>query len=230
MLLRLVQDRQHHVPHSPLGLQLISVAETFAASEAWCWVTGCEALRLHSTKTRPRDLTAGEMQAEPPVEMCRNAADSHHVSKTCVNRRHYKRWRSYDVMFIQILIHWWSVSRSETGLPLAKGLVGIGFCFNPSCSMPPWTLFGLNPGGPQGRKRFSSGPKGMPLALRCFRMPWSNLQMYMESGPWWKRWAKSRLSMFRYVLICSVTSDLLCLLNLFESAVKMFFIDSYFLK
>lgn len=91
MLLRLVQDRQHHVPHSPLGLQLISVAETFAASEAWCWVTGCEALRLHSTKTRPRDLTAGEMQAEPPVipvEICRNAADSHHVSKTCVNRRH----------------------------------------------------------------------------------------------------------------------------------------------
>ena len=224
MLLRLVQDRQHHVPHSPLGLQLISVAETFAASESWCWVTGCEALRLHSTKTRPRDLTAGEMQAEPPVEICRNAADSHHVSKTCEQKA---LWHHYDVMFIQILIHWWSVFCSETGLPLAKGLVGIGFCFNPSCSMPPWTLFGLNPGGPAE----SAFPvPGMPLALRCFRMPWSNLQMYMESGPWWKRWTKSRLSMFRYVQYCSVTSDLLCLLNLFESAVKMFFIDSYFLK
>ena len=26
-------------------------------------------------------------------------------------------------------------------------------------------------------------PPRMPLALRCFRMPWSNSQTYMESGP-----------------------------------------------
>jgi hypothetical protein len=226
MLLRLVQDRQHHVPHSPLGLQLISVAETFAASEAWCWVTGCEALRLHSTKTRPRDLTAGEMQAEPPVEICRNTADSHHhVSKTYVNRRHYditimwcsfRFWSTDDQCFALKLAYLWR----KVWLGLASASIQAVRCHRERCLA--WILEGL-------QKALFQWP-GMPLALRCFRMPWSNLQMYMESGPWWKRWAKSRLSMFRYVQYCSVTSDLLCLLNLFESAVKMFFIDSYFLK
>lgn len=113
-------------------------------------VLPCEALRLHSTKSRPRDLTAGELQADSsgsrlPLDLKPPVLPS---PQTILSRlRGFVHFDSLSFIQFSSSFHVFTnshppVDKQSLQMASSKGLAGIGIGFNPSCSMSPRTVCG----------------------------------------------------------------------------------------